>query len=84
MKQQISIAMTSWCVRLLGQLTGETTFTETSFSEYSIIVDAIFGIGLSRDVTGVIADYINAINRSAADVLAVTFHPALVRIPVRY
>ena len=34
-------------------------------------MDAIFGIGLSRDVTGVMSDYINAINRSAADVLAV-------------
>lgn len=71
MKQQISIARHLGVSVFWDNLTGETTFTETSFSEYSIIVDAIFGIGLSRDVTGVIADYINAINRSAADVLAV-------------
>ena len=71
MKQQISIARHLGVSVFWDNLTGKTTFTETSFSEYSIIVDAIFGIGLSRDVTGVIADYINAINRSAADVLAV-------------
>ncbi|OKZ64067.1 MAG: hypothetical protein BHW05_05055 [Clostridium sp. 42_12] len=71
MKQQISIARHLGVSVFWDSLTGKTTFTETSFSEYSIIVDAIFGIGLSRDVTGVIADYINAINRSAADVLAV-------------
>lgn len=49
----------------------EMTITETRLQEYSIIVDAIFGIGLAREVTGKIARYIQAINRSGKDIVAV-------------
>ena len=41
------------------------------FSEYTSIVDAIFGIGLSRAVQGVYRKTIELINQSEADVLAV-------------
>ena len=44
MKQQISIARHLGVSVFWDNLTGETTFTETSFSEYSIIVDAILAL----------------------------------------
>ncbi|MCH5267418.1 MAG: NAD(P)H-hydrate dehydratase [Lachnospiraceae bacterium] len=47
------------------------TITETRLREYSIIVDAIFGIGLARPVTGKIARYIQAMNQSGRDIVAV-------------
>lgn len=40
-------------------------------TEYTCIVDAIFGIGLSRTVTGAYAELITRINESGAKVLAV-------------
>ena len=47
-------------------------FVETfEFANYTLIVDAIFGIGLNSDVTGKYADVINAINESGAEVLSV-------------
>lgn len=39
--------------------------------EYTIIVDALFGIGLSRDVTGAYAELIGKMNASAAYKIAV-------------
>lgn len=41
------------------------------YSEYTTIVDAIFGVGLSRNVEGKYRDAIEEINRSTAKVLAV-------------
>ena len=38
--------------------------------EYTVIIDALFGIGLSREVTGTYAELIEKINRSNAFVLA--------------
>ena len=40
-------------------------------SEYTCIVDAIFGVGLSREIRGTYRDLIKAINDSKVDVLAV-------------
>ena len=40
-------------------------------SEYTVIVDAVFGIGLSRDITGNYADWIQKINQAEAIVVAV-------------
>lgn len=40
-------------------------------SEYTVVVDALFGIGLSRPVTGELADLINDVNKSAKKVVAV-------------
>ncbi|MCI5480862.1 MAG: NAD(P)H-hydrate dehydratase [Lachnospiraceae bacterium] len=39
--------------------------------EYTVIVDALFGVGLSREVKGPYADAIDFINRSGAAVVAV-------------
>lgn len=44
---------------------------EVSFSEYDIIVDAIFGIGLSRDIDESISVVIDKINESGAYVISV-------------
>lgn len=43
----------------------------TDLTEYTTIVDAIFGIGLDRPVEGKFADWTNAINASSAKVFSV-------------
>lgn len=42
-----------------------------NLDEYIIVIDAIFGIGLTRPVGGIYADVIDALNRSEAAVLSV-------------
>ncbi|MBI4845929.1 MAG: NAD(P)H-hydrate epimerase [Candidatus Omnitrophica bacterium] len=44
---------------------------KSSFSESSLVVDAIFGIGLNKRVEGVFEKVINLINKSASVVLSV-------------
>lgn len=41
------------------------------YSEYTTIVDALFGVGLSRDITGAYAEIIHAINQVDVPVIAV-------------
>lgn len=41
------------------------------FSSYTLIVDALFGTGLSRELTGIMLDTVNKINASGAKVIAV-------------
>jgi ADP-dependent NAD(P)H-hydrate dehydratase / NAD(P)H-hydrate epimerase len=41
------------------------------FGQYNVIIDAVFGSGLTRKVTGLYAEVISAINSSTADVVAV-------------
>ncbi len=41
------------------------------YDEYNIIIDAVFGIGLSREVSGVYCDVIEGINTSRRKVVAV-------------
>ena len=41
------------------------------FSEYDVIVDALFGIGLVREVSGIFKDVIEAINKSNVPVYAI-------------
>lgn len=45
--------------------------TNPMLSEYTVIVDALFGIGLGRDVEGVYAEWIERINQSPAWVISV-------------
>lgn len=45
--------------------------TEEKLDQYNIIIDAIFGIGLSREITGAYCEWITWINRSAARVVSV-------------
>ncbi len=46
-------------------------FSSTSFENVDVIVDALFGTGLDRDVEGQYFDIINAINTSVARVLSI-------------
>lgn len=45
--------------------------TAASLSEYTVIIDAIFGIGLSRNITGEYATWIEKMNKAAATVVSV-------------
>ncbi|UII28945.1 NAD(P)H-hydrate dehydratase [Fulvivirga maritima] len=60
--------------RLEDMLVINTVANETdvpSFDQYQILIDAIFGSGLSRPVEGMYASVINAINDAKAEVVAV-------------
>ncbi len=45
--------------------------TEEKLDKYNVIIDAIFGIGLSREITGAYQYWITWINRAAARVVSV-------------
>lgn len=45
--------------------------TTPAYDEYTVIVDAIFGIGCNREITGIAVEVIGAINRTEAKVVAV-------------
>lgn len=45
--------------------------TAPVYEEYTVIVDAMFGIGCSRAITGIAAEVIEAINQTEAAVIAV-------------
>lgn len=49
---------------------GVNVLTECRLKEYDILVDALFGIGLSRKVEGTYADLITKINQSGRKVIA--------------
>ncbi|MCF6166105.1 YjeF protein [Furfurilactobacillus rossiae] len=44
---------------------------QPDMANYTTVVDAIFGVGLSRDITGKFADVVDAINAAKANVMAV-------------
>ena len=50
---------------------GQVLPDDARLSGYDLIIDALFGIGLSREVLGRYADLINAVNRSDTPVLSV-------------
>ena len=50
---------------------GQVLPDDASLSGYDLIIDALFGIGLSREVLVRYADLINAVNRSDTPVLSV-------------
>ena len=50
---------------------GITFCSNPEINEYTVIVDALFGIGLSRDIEGSYRDAIGRINESPAFVLSV-------------
>ena len=50
---------------------GQVLPDDASLSGYDLIIDALFGIGLSREVLGRYADLINAVNHSDTPVLSV-------------
>lgn len=50
---------------------GVPILPEADFMRYTTIVDALFGIGLSRPAEGIYAEAINRINQSGADILSV-------------
>lgn len=81
MKQQLSIAECLGVPVFWDNLSDERgevdcadsnlPITETRLREYSIIVDAVFGIGLARPVTGRYAEYICWMNASGSDIVSV-------------
>lgn len=48
-----------------------STFTDQDFSQYDLIIDAVFGSGLDRAITGTFKTAVEHINASGKDVLAV-------------
>lgn len=50
---------------------GNSLVNNPVFSEYTTIVDAVFGIGLSREVTGIYGELFRKINESNVPVLSV-------------
>ncbi len=45
--------------------------TDPSYDEYTVMVDAIFGIGCNREITGIAAEVIGEMNKSKAPVVAI-------------
>lgn len=45
--------------------------TSPEYEEYTVIVDAIFGIGCNRDITGIAAEVIENMNRANVQIVAV-------------
>lgn len=45
--------------------------TAPAYDEYTVIVDAIFGIGCNREITGIAAEVIAAINNTPTSVVAI-------------
>ena len=64
--------------QILDNLTDDSLcyVTTSDFNEYNIIVDAIFGIGLARDVEGEYADIIARINDAAGAVVVAVDIPS--------
>ena len=61
------------CARRLQQARAEgiVFVSEADFKDYDLIVDAIFGIGLTRNAEGRFAEIINKINESHVEILSV-------------
>ena len=57
--------------RIFENYGGEILPDESAVKGYDLIVDALFGIGLSRDIIGRYADVIRAVNLSGTKVVAV-------------
>lgn len=45
--------------------------TDPVYDEYTVIVDALFGIGCNREITGVAAEVIHGINESGVSIISV-------------
>lgn len=55
----------------IAQNLGINIVNKTNMQEYNLVIDALFGIGLSRDIEGRYYNIISDINNSDADVMAV-------------
>ena len=62
--KQINIAKNS-SVGFIEQGNLSDSKLEDVFAEYRVIIDGIFGVGLSREVSGIHADVISAVNAAA-------------------
>lgn len=76
MRQQISIAKklgisVSVSVQKELDLASSNSVTGEKLEKYTVIIDAIFGIGLSREVSGVYREWIAWMNHAAARVVSV-------------
>lgn len=59
------------CIK--AQISKENSYEKVSYicKDYSIVIDAIFGIGLSRDITGEYANWIHWLNQIDATIFSV-------------
>ncbi|MGN0334140.1 MAG: NAD(P)H-hydrate dehydratase [Lachnospiraceae bacterium] len=51
--------------------TGGNFVTKPSYDEYTVIVDAVFGIGCNRDLQGAVLEYVRQVNAVKIPVIAV-------------
>lgn len=71
MQQQLHIAKLLGVSVFWDDMTQEELITETRLEEYTIGIDAIFGIGLTRQVHGKYADYIQWINQAQIPIISI-------------
>lgn len=72
MRQQVTIAERIGVPVMAAESKEPTTVvTEEKLQKYTIVIDAIFGIGLSREIQGCYREWIAWMNRSAVRIVAV-------------
>lgn len=59
------------CQKQIAEKMGISVFTEYPEEEYTVIIDAVFGVGLSREITGHYRDVIEWMNLQKAKKVAV-------------
>lgn len=69
--KETSLSEECRCQKQIVENMGISVFTEYPEKEYTVIIDAIFGVGLSREITGHYRDVINWMNLQDTEKVAV-------------